>query len=109
MAAMKNFLNDFEVGKRDKRYVYAGLPVLPFADHQFDLSLSSHFLFLYNDNLSLEFHLQAINEMLRVSKEVRIFPSLLDVNAIRSLYVNEVRGKRRTEKFDYGESSCKRR
>ncbi len=89
MAAMKDFLNDFEAGKKDERYVYGELPVLPFADHQFDLSLSSHFLFLYNDNLSLEFHLQAINEMLRVSKEVRIFP-LLDVNAIRSSYVNEV-------------------
>ena len=89
MSAMREFLNDFENGKKEGRYVYAELPSLPFADKEFDLALSSHFLFLYTDNLTMGFHIQAITEMLRVSKEIRIFP-LLDINANRSPYVNKI-------------------
>ncbi len=89
MKAMKDFLDDYNLGKAEKRYIFAELPSLPFKDLQFDLALSSHFLFLYTDNLSLDFHMKAIGEMLRVSKEVRIFP-LLDVNAKRSPYVDKV-------------------
>lgn len=89
MTAMKQFLADYETGKKDKRYIPAELPLLPFDNHQFDLSLSSHFLFLYTDNLSLEFHLKSIYEMLRVSKEVRIFP-LMDMNAKTSPYLKDV-------------------
>lgn len=92
MLAMKEFIADFDNVIKEKRYICAELPNLPFEDNQFNLSLSSHFLFLYTDNLSLEFHIQSINEMLRVSREVRIFP-LLDVNTKRSLYVDEVIGK----------------
>lgn len=92
MMAMGKFLEDYDVGKAEKRYIVAELPNLPFEDDQFDLSLSSHFLFLYSNNLSLEFHIQSINEMLRVSKEVRIFP-LLDVYGKRSPYVDAVIGR----------------
>ena len=48
MNAMKDFLNDYETGKKENRYIHAELPVLPFANDQFDLALSSHFLFLYS-------------------------------------------------------------
>lgn len=89
MESMKEFLSDYEVDKHAKRYMPAELPFLPFKSDEFDLSLSSHFLFLYTENLSLEFHLKSIDEMLRVSKEVRIFP-LLDMNATTSPYVNPV-------------------
>ncbi|KNY26096.1 SAM-dependent methyltransferase [Pseudobacteroides cellulosolvens] len=89
MAAMKEFLQDYDVGKIENRYAFAQLPILPFKDNQFDIALSSHFLFLYSDNLSFEFHKKAINEMLRVSKEVRIFP-LLDINGARSAYVYDI-------------------
>ncbi|WP_010247577.1 class I SAM-dependent methyltransferase [Acetivibrio cellulolyticus] len=89
MSAMREFLVDYDVGKSENRYVFAELPFLPFHDNEFDLTLSSHFLFLYSDNLSFEFHRKAVNEMLRVSKEIKIFP-LLDLNAARSIYVNEI-------------------
>jgi len=89
MDSMKQFLVDYETGKKDKRYIPAELPLLPFNNNQFDLALSSHFLFLYTGNLSLEFHLKSIDEMLRVSKEVRIFP-LLDMNANISPYLEDV-------------------
>ena len=92
LLAMKEFLNDYELGKSQKRYVFAELPNLPFPDNKFELSLSSHFLFLYSNNLTLDFHVQAINEMLRVSKEIRIFP-LVDVNADESLFVPKIISK----------------
>jgi hypothetical protein len=74
MAAMELFLQDYENGKTNGRYIVGELPVLPFANQQFDIALSSHFLFLYSEHLSAEFHWQALQEMLRVAKEVRIFP-----------------------------------
>lgn len=98
MKAMKEFLDDYNLGKTEKRYIFAELPTLPFKDLQFDLALSSHFLFLYTDNLSLDFHMKAIDEMLRVSKEVRIFP-ILDVNVERSPYVDKVIEKYNKEGF----------
>lgn len=89
MTAMKNFLEDYEQGKNEKRYRNEELPRLPFKDNEFDLALSSHFLFLYSSVFSLEFHIQSISEMPRVAKEVRIFP-LLDLNANISPYLNSV-------------------
>jgi len=89
MSAMRDFLDDYDAGKIEKRYLHCELPHLPFADKQFDLSLSSHFLFLYTDNLSFDFHFEAIKEMLRVSKEARIFP-LLDFNAVPSPHVSKI-------------------
>ncbi len=74
MTAMQLFLQDYETGKNSGRYLAGELPELPFANVQFDLALSSHFLFLYSEHLSAEFHLQALQEMLRVANEVRVFP-----------------------------------
>jgi hypothetical protein len=89
METVRRFLASYENGRTQGRYVPGELPYLPFADQTFDLALSSHFLFLYTDNLTFEFHVSAILEMLRVAHEVRIFP-LLDVNAQVSRYLNGV-------------------
>jgi len=86
LAAMKKFLADFDDGKRDARYVTAELPVLPFASNAFDLAVCSHFLFLYSDILTFEFHQLAIEEMCRVAQEVRVFP-LLNYNAQTSPFL----------------------
>jgi glycosyltransferase involved in cell wall biosynthesis len=45
-----------------------------FENKEFDVSLSSHLLFVYDNMLDYEFHKNSILELLRVSKEVRIFP-----------------------------------
>jgi hypothetical protein len=76
MSAMEIFLADFEAGKREGRYISGELPSLPFANGEFDIALSSHFLFLYSAHLSAEFHLRALQEMLRVAREARVFPLL---------------------------------
>lgn len=80
LSAMNLFLSDFEKGKREHRYICHELPNrLPFADGAFDLGLSSHFLLMYT-MLGYDFHIQSITEMLRVCKEVRIFP-VVDLDA----------------------------
>ncbi len=92
MAAMQQFLDDYEQGKKEGRYIYAELPSLPFTDKEFDIALSSHFLFLYSSNLSLDFHRKAIIEMVRVAREIRIFP-LVDVNGVSSPYVEYIKNE----------------
>lgn len=84
MSAMETFLGDFEAGKQNGRYIAGELPILPFEEGQFDIALSSHFLFLYSAHLSAEFHLQALREMLRVAQEVRVFPLLMLNGALSS-------------------------
>jgi len=76
MSAMEEFLADYDTGKQEGRYVAGELPTLQFDDGQFDIALSSHFLFLYSPHLPTDFHVQALTEMLRVSREARVFPLL---------------------------------
>jgi hypothetical protein len=76
LAAMRRFLADFAQGRREGRYVAASLPTLPFASGPFSLALVSHFLFLYSEQLDLDFHIAAFEELLRVAGEVRVFPLL---------------------------------
>jgi hypothetical protein len=73
---MRRFLDDFERGKGEGRYVVAALPNLPFADGRFSLAVVSHLLFLYSGQLDLDFHVAAAEELLRVAGEVRMFPLL---------------------------------
>lgn len=89
MAAMQEFICDYEEGRRQGRYIAANLPTLPFKAHNFDLALCSHFLFLYTAKLSLGFHRSAVAEMCRVAKDVRIFP-LVDLDGDVSPYVEVV-------------------
>jgi hypothetical protein len=89
LAAMEGFLADYEAGKAAQRYQTQSLPALNFADRRFDLCLCSHLLFLYSEQLSLDFHLASIIELLRVSKEVRIFP-LLALDCRPSVYLEPV-------------------
>jgi SAM-dependent methyltransferase len=89
MGAMEDFLVDYELGKKEDRYRAESLPELSFGDRQFDLCLCSHLLFLYSDQFTLEFHLASIEELLRVSQELRIFP-LLKLNCDRSPYVDPI-------------------
>src|ERR1700689_195110 len=76
MAAMGEFLGDYERGRREGRYLDRSLPNLEFADGSFDIALCSHFLLLYSHEFSLEFHVEAVLEMCRVAGEARVFPVL---------------------------------
>jgi hypothetical protein len=88
MSAMESFLEDYEKGRAEGRYICAELPDLELSG-DFDLILCSHFLFLYSDRLSLDFHIQSLHRLCLLAPEVRIFP-LLDVSSRRSAYVDKV-------------------
>jgi len=88
--ALEFFTADFPAGRTKGRYVQAELPRLPFADGEFMLVLSGHFLFLYNDRLDLNFHKACLKEFVRVcSGEVRIFP-LSGLNTKLYPYMDDV-------------------
>lgn len=91
-----NINSDYTKGIKDGRYIYHELPKkMPVEDDYFDVGLSSHFLLMYT-SLEYDFHIQALNEMLRVCKEIRIFPIVdLDANdtEITKRVINYYKGK----------------
>lgn len=89
MSAMRLFLEDFEKGRQEGRYICHELPDrLTLEDDTFDIGLSSHFLLMYTV-LGFEFHIQAMTEMLRVCKEIRIFP-IVDLDANETDLISNV-------------------
>ncbi len=89
MKAMEEFLSDYPAGLKEGRYIEASLPALPFQDREFDIALCSHFLFLYSEQLSEDFHIDSIKELCRVAEEVRIFP-LLELGSRKSRHLGPV-------------------
>nr|WP_320051012.1 class I SAM-dependent methyltransferase [uncultured Desulfuromonas sp.] len=98
MAAMNTFLEDYKSGLLQNRYINASLPNLPFCENHFDLALCSHFLFLYSEHLSLDFHLAALRELGRVAEEVRIYP-LLTLDGKPSDYLQHAMDTLRNESW----------
>jgi hypothetical protein len=98
LADMKDFLADYETGRKEGRYIEAELPGLPFASGAFELALCSHFLFLYSEQLSSDFHVGSIRELCRVASEVRIFP-VLEMGARRSRHLDAVIDELRRENY----------
>jgi hypothetical protein len=86
LATMERFLLDYAAGRAAGRYQPQSVLSLDFADGAFTLALSSHFLLLYSEQLSFEFHCAAVRELCRVAGEVRIFP-LLDLACQRSAHI----------------------
>ncbi|MFB5660961.1 class I SAM-dependent methyltransferase [Alteribacillus sp. HJP-4] len=74
----KNSLEKFLAGYQNKEnYIPAALPDLPFENDTFSLVVCNHFLFLYQEQFGYDFHLQAVNELIRVTKPggiIRIYP-----------------------------------
>jgi hypothetical protein len=99
LKAMNIFLNDYEAGRAEGRYLVGALPKLPFNDGEFDLCLCSHLLFLYSAQLPADFHLASMLEMLRVAQEVRVFP-LLDLDLQHSMHLDPVMAELRFANFD---------
>lgn len=89
MSAMDMFVEDYDLGKKQGRYVEGSLPKLDFSDHQFDLALCSHYLFLYSEQISLQDHISSLRELCRVAKEVRVYP-LLTLNGEPSAHLSKV-------------------
>lgn len=73
--ALADFLADRRANP--ERYVEGALPELPFGDDTFDLVLCSHLLFTWAGVFDETWHDAALAELLRVGREVRIFPFVL--------------------------------
>jgi hypothetical protein len=76
MSAMEKFVEDYVLGKKQGRYIEGSLPQLGFNDYQFELALCSHYLFLYSEQISVQAHIDSLQELCRVAKEVRVYPLL---------------------------------
>jgi hypothetical protein len=87
--AYRRFIDDFKK-HGNERYIQTEYPDTGFKDGQFTLSLMSHFLFLYEDQLDYDFHKKTILELLRItSEEVRIFP-IANMSGERSRMVERI-------------------
>jgi hypothetical protein len=94
------FLKDFRIHKNG-RYVPGALPQLPFADKQFELSLVSYFLLVYQDQFSYEFHRDSILELMRVTaRETRIYP-VVTFEAEPSTYLAELEKDTLLDRFSF--------
>jgi SAM-dependent methyltransferase len=87
--AFRAFLEDYK-GRQRTRYIPGRLPSLPFADDQFDLTLVSYLLFVYEDHFDYEFHKRSLLEIMRVTRgEARLYP-IVSFEARRCRYVEEL-------------------
>lgn len=88
--AYRTFLADYRVHEA-VRYVTGSLPTLPFADGQFDLTLTSYLLFVYEEHFDYSFHQQSLLEMMRLTRgEARCYP-IVTFEAKRSVYLDRLR------------------
>jgi hypothetical protein len=89
LETMERFLRDYPGPGATPRYQAARLPGLPFSDAVFDLALVSHLLFSYSEHLDRDAHRRAAAELMRVAREVRVFP-LVDLEARPSQHLQAV-------------------
>jgi len=88
--AYRSFLPDF-ASQKNERYIFGKLPHTPFGGGQFDLTLVSYFLFVYEDHFDYEFHKQSLAEILRItSSEARIYP-LVNFKAERVQFIERLK------------------
>lgn len=75
--SLNQFINSYKRDENKEIYVPARLPSLPFDDDTFSLVFCNHFLFLYQEQFDFKFHLDAIKEMVRITKKdgsIYIYP-----------------------------------
>ena len=88
--AYTRFLADYST-QRGQRYFAGRLPHLPFQDRQFDLTLVSYLLFVYEDSFDYEFHKQSLLEIMRLTRgEARFYP-VVSFEARRCTYIDRLR------------------
>ena len=100
--AYTTFLTDYGQ-QRGARYVAGSLPVLPFGDRQFDLTLASYLLLVYEDQFDYAFHQQSLLELMRVTRgEARLYP-IVSFEAKRCTYLDRFKSDRVLARFTFEE------
>ena len=100
--AYHGFLADYRMlGKTC--YVPGLLPKLPFRDGEFDLTLVSYLLFVYEEQLDYEFHKRSLLEIMRVTRgEARMYP-VVNFEAKRSSHIDRLRADGELQHLDFEE------
>ncbi len=100
--AYKAFLADY-AQQRGARYVAGSLPSLPFGDRQFDLTLASYLLLVYEDHFDYAFHQQSLLELMRVTRgEARLYP-IVSFEAKRCSYIDSFKADPALAQFVFDE------
>ncbi len=100
--AFKKFLEDYQASS-SARYVPGSLPNLPFSNGQFEFSLVSYLLFVYGDHFDLQFHRDALIELMRVTRgEARVYP-LVTFEGERCPYLDTLRDDPSLREFQFEE------
>ncbi|KAF0172986.1 MAG: hypothetical protein FD161_3891 [Limisphaerales bacterium] len=100
--AYRGFLADY-CAQGKACYVPGLLPKLPFRDGEFDLTLVSYLLFVYEDQLDYEFHKRSLLEIMRVTcGEARVYP-IVTFEAKRSSYLDRLRSDRELQHLAFEE------
>ena len=100
--AYRAFLADYRV-QRSKRFMPGRLPRLRFRDDEFDLTLVSYLLLVYEDQLDYDFHKQSLLEIMRVTRgEARIYP-IVTFEGHRSAYLDRLRADRELNHLGFEE------
>ncbi|EKN68151.1 hypothetical protein P9E76_18350 [Schinkia azotoformans] len=75
--SLNQFIESYREDNNKEKYISATLPFLPFDNDTFALVFCNHFLFLYREQFDYKFHLDAINEMIRITQKggsILIYP-----------------------------------
>lgn len=97
--ACRTFLKDYRANR--EHYVAGRLPELPFRDEQFDLTLASYFLFVYEDQFDYEFHRRSLLEIMRVTRgEARIYPTVT-FEATPSTFIERLKSEPSLQEFAF--------
>lgn len=87
-AKMQLLLADLPKGIQEKRYTGDHFPTLTYEKEAFDLALIAHYLFT-DDKLDTAFQITALQELMRIANEVRVFPLITRSGAL-AMGVGEV-------------------
>jgi hypothetical protein len=87
--AYRRFLRDYKISP--ERYCFAQLPKTPFADREFNFSLISYLLFVYEEQLSYAFHKASMIEIMRITSEEARFYPIVTFEAERSVYLDRLK------------------
>lgn len=88
--AMEAFLVDYGKMYPHGRYLAASLPKLPFPNDSYDVVLCGHLLFVYEELLDLDFCVESLYELCRISREeVRVHP-VVDISGKRHEQIEAV-------------------
>ncbi|MFI6056161.1 hypothetical protein ACIBCO_39620 [Streptomyces violascens] len=100
--AARTFLTDYALDRDHGtgHYQAAALPGLPFPGGTFSVALCGFLLFTYPRHFDLDFHLRAIDELLRVAREVRLHP-LNDSAGNPYPYLTQFLSELQTRNVDY--------